>query len=103
MSGRGPEGYVQVGEGPRPSLVDGKGSVISKTPFRLTFAGGGTDLPAYFLRYGPGACVAGTIDKGIYVMIVENFNPGEIRVTRFQVVPRGDSYDFEVVAQETLR
>jgi len=30
-------------------------------------------------------------------------NPGEIRVTRFQVVPRGDSYDFEVVAQETLR
>jgi hypothetical protein len=30
-------------------------------------------------------------------------NPGEIRVTRFQVVPKGDSYDFEVVAQETLR
>jgi hypothetical protein len=28
---------------------------------------------------------------------------GEIRVTRFQVVPKGDSYDFEVVAQETLR
>ena len=30
-------------------------------------------------------------------------NPGEIRITRFQVVPKGDSYDFEVVAQETLR
>jgi hypothetical protein len=31
-------------------------------------------------------------------------NPGEIRVTRFQVVPRGsENYDFEVVAQETLR
>jgi hypothetical protein len=30
-------------------------------------------------------------------------NPGEIRVTRFQVVSKGDSYDFEVVAQETLR
>jgi hypothetical protein len=31
-------------------------------------------------------------------------NPGEIRVTRFQVVPKGgNSYDFEVVAQETLR
>jgi hypothetical protein len=30
-------------------------------------------------------------------------NPGEIRVTRFQVVPKGESYDFEVVAQETLR
>jgi hypothetical protein len=30
-------------------------------------------------------------------------NPGEIRVTRFQVVAKGNSYDFEVVAQETLR
>jgi D-glycero-alpha-D-manno-heptose-7-phosphate kinase len=58
-----------------------KVSVISKTPFRLTFAGGGTDLPAYFTRHGPGACVAGTIDKGIYVMVVENFNADEIRVS----------------------
>jgi hypothetical protein len=30
-------------------------------------------------------------------------NPGEIRVTRYQVVAKGESYDFEVVAQETLR
>ncbi len=29
--------------------------------------------------------------------------PGEIRVTRFSVVPRGDGYGFQVLAQETLR
>jgi hypothetical protein len=29
--------------------------------------------------------------------------PGEIRVTRFQVVPQGASYGFSVVAQETIR
>jgi hypothetical protein len=29
--------------------------------------------------------------------------PGEIRVTRFSVVPKGDGYDFQVIAQETLR
>jgi hypothetical protein len=29
--------------------------------------------------------------------------PAEIRVTRFRVRARGDSYDFEVIAQETLR
>ena len=29
--------------------------------------------------------------------------PGEIRVTRFTVVPNGNTYDFQVVAQETLR
>jgi len=30
-------------------------------------------------------------------------SPGEIRVTRFEVVPKGNSYGFKVVAQETLR
>ncbi len=30
-------------------------------------------------------------------------SPAEIRVTRFRVVPKGGTYDFEVVAQETLR
>ncbi len=56
-------------------------SVVSKTPFRVTFAGGGTDLPEYYRGHGPGACVAGSINKGIYVMVVENFVPSEIRVS----------------------
>ncbi len=56
-------------------------AVVSKTPFRLTFAGGGTDLPGYYESHGPGACVAGAMDKGIYVMVVQNFNEEEIRVS----------------------
>jgi D-glycero-alpha-D-manno-heptose-7-phosphate kinase len=56
-------------------------AVVSKTPFRLTFAGGGTDLAGYYEAHGPGACVAGAMDKGIYVMVVQNFNEDEIRVS----------------------
>lgn len=56
-------------------------SVVSKTPFRVTFAGGGTDLPEYYRNHGPGVCVAGAMDKGIYVMVVENFKHDEIRVS----------------------
>ncbi len=59
----------------------GRTAVVSKTPFRLTFAGGGTDLPAFYREHGPGACVAGAMDKGIYVIVVENFNADEIRVS----------------------
>ena len=58
-----------------------KSAVVSKTPFRLSFAGGGTDLPEYYKGHGPGACVAGAMDKGIYVMVVENFNADELRVS----------------------
>lgn len=61
--------------------MKGKAAVVTKTPFRLTFAGGGTDLPEYYRTHGPGACVAGTMDKGIYVMVVENFIDDEIRVS----------------------
>lgn len=56
-------------------------AVVSKTPFRVTFAGGGTDLPGFYRKFGPGACVAGAINKGIYVMVVENFSSSEIRVS----------------------
>ncbi len=61
--------------------MPGKVAVVSKTPFRLTFAGGGTDLPEYYRTHGPGACVAGAMDKGIFVFVVENFNADEIRVS----------------------
>lgn len=61
--------------------MKGKAAIVSKTPFRLTFAGGGTDLPEYFRTHGPGVCVAGAMDKGIYVMVVENFDADEIRVS----------------------
>jgi D-glycero-alpha-D-manno-heptose-7-phosphate kinase len=67
--------------GPSSLRVTGKLAVVSKTPFRLTFAGGGTDLPEYYRGHGPGACVAGAMDKGIFVIVVENFNANEIRVS----------------------
>ena len=40
--------------------------IISKTPFRISLIGGGTDFPAYYKR-SPGMVVGGTIDKYCYV------------------------------------
>jgi D-glycero-alpha-D-manno-heptose-7-phosphate kinase len=36
--------------------------LIARAPVRISFAGGGTDLPAFFTRHG-GAVVSATIDK----------------------------------------
>ena len=36
--------------------------IISKTPFRISFFGGGTDYPAWFEKYG-GAVLSTTIDN----------------------------------------
>jgi len=40
--------------------------IISKTPFRVSFFGGGTDYPAWFERNG-GAVLSTTIDKYCYI------------------------------------
>lgn len=42
--------------------------IISRTPVRISFFGGGTDYPAYYKRY-PGATLGTTIDKYTYVSI----------------------------------
>ncbi|MFA6317449.1 MAG: GHMP kinase [Elusimicrobiota bacterium] len=46
--------------------------IISRTPFRISFAGGGTDLAAYY-RKRPGAVVSTAINKYMYVTVNRYF------------------------------
>ena len=40
--------------------------IISKTPYRISFFGGGTDYPNWYKRYG-GEVLSSTINKYIYI------------------------------------
>lgn len=42
--------------------------IISRTPFRISFLGGGTDYPGWFMKHG-GAVLAATIDKYCYLTV----------------------------------
>lgn len=42
--------------------------IITKTPFRMSFFGGGTDMPDFFQEYG-GAVLSTTFDKYCYVNV----------------------------------
>jgi D-glycero-alpha-D-manno-heptose-7-phosphate kinase len=53
--------------------------VISQTPYRVSFAGGGTDLPA-FSKHEFGAVLSTTIDHHMYVTIHRRFEPS-IRIS----------------------
>src|SRR5688572_11142355 len=44
--------------------------IISRTPFRVSFFGGGTDYPDWFREHG-GAVLATTIDKYCYISVRE--------------------------------
>lgn len=51
---------------------------ISKTPFRVSFVGGGTDFKDYYRRYG-GSVISTTINQYIYVIVNKSFY-GDIRI-----------------------
>ena len=42
--------------------------IITKTPFRMSFFGGGTDVQSYFKEYG-GSVLSTTFDKYCYVNV----------------------------------
>lgn len=47
--------------------------IISRTPLRVSFFGGGSDLPSYYRRHG-GAVLSAAIDKSVYVTISRKFD-----------------------------
>jgi D-glycero-alpha-D-manno-heptose-7-phosphate kinase len=47
--------------------------IISRTPLRVSFAGGGSDLPAFYTQE-PGAVVSTAIDKYIYINVNKKFD-----------------------------
>jgi len=53
--------------------------IISKTPFRVSFAGGGSDLPSFF-NNEMGAVLSTSINKYIYIAIHPFFDPDKIQL-----------------------
>jgi D-glycero-alpha-D-manno-heptose-7-phosphate kinase len=76
--------------------------IISRTPLRMSFAGGGTDLPAFYDAHG-GAVVSTAIDKWIRVIVNHRFE-GDIRVgySEIEIVADVDQIHHELV-RETMR
>jgi D-glycero-alpha-D-manno-heptose-7-phosphate kinase len=53
--------------------------IISRTPLRMSFVGGGSDLPVFYRKYG-GAVVSTAIDRYVYVTVNQKFDD-HIRVS----------------------
>ena len=47
--------------------------IITKTPLRITFAGGGSDMASYYDEH-PGTCISATINKYVYVLVKKRFD-----------------------------
>lgn len=52
--------------------------IITKTPFRISFVGGGSDLEAFYSK-SPGAVISTSINKYMYISSHKFFEPDKIR------------------------
>jgi len=76
--------------------------IIVQTPLRVSFFGGGTDFPSFYLSEG-GSILSSTIDKYIYVMIKKRFDTKlRIGYTRTEMVDTVDEVEHELI-REALR
>ena len=48
--------------------------IITRTPLRISFAGGGTDLPSFYRNHGGGAVASAAIDKYVHVLVNPKFD-----------------------------
>ena len=76
--------------------------IITRTPLRISFVGGGSDLPSFY-QEEPGAVVSATINKFVYVTVSEKFD-GSIRAAYRETenVDRIDALQHDLI-RETLR
>lgn len=48
--------------------------IVTRTPYRISFIGGGSDLPVFYKK-SPGTVISTAINKYVYISIHPSFNP----------------------------
>lgn len=73
--------------------------IISRTPLRISFTGGGSDISSYY-KHNTGAVISTAIDKYIYITINEKFDH-KIRVSysKTEIVDSVDEIKHELVRE----
>jgi D-glycero-alpha-D-manno-heptose-7-phosphate kinase len=78
--------------------------IITRTPLRISFAGGGTDLPSYYREYGGGAVTSAAIDRYVHVLVNEKFDQSiRIAYSRTENVEKLDELQHGLVREAMRR
>ncbi len=73
--------------------------IISQTPYRVSFAGGGTDLPAFY-RQEYGAVLSMAIDKHMYVTVSPRFEKTtRVAYTKVEIADSVNDIQHELVRE----
>jgi D-glycero-alpha-D-manno-heptose-7-phosphate kinase len=80
--------------------------VVTRTPLRVSFAGGGTDLPAFYERNGHGAVLSTAINRYVYVTVKRHselfFEPVRLNYSKSEEVDHVEELENNI-ARECLK
>ncbi len=77
--------------------------IITRTPFRISFVGGGSDMETFYSRH-QGAVLSTSIDKYMYISSHKFFFPDQIRIKYSQTETVGSVDELKhPILRETLR
>ena len=77
--------------------------IITRTPLRVSFAGGGTDLPQFYRNFGGGAVTTAAIDKYVHVLVNTKFDRAiRVAYSKVENVERFDELQHGLV-REAMR
>ena len=77
--------------------------IITRTPLRVSFAGGGTDLPSFYREHGGGAVTSAAIDRYVHVLVNDKFDRSiRVAYSRTENVERLDDLQHGIV-REAMR
>ena len=48
--------------------------IVTRTPLRVSFCGGGSDIPSFYTKHG-GCVISTTINKYVYIAAHKSFYP----------------------------
>ena len=74
--------------------------IITRAPFRVSFCGGGSDLPSFYEQYG-GCVLSTSIKKYMYLTIHNNFYKDQIvlKYSKTEIVDKYDDIDHKYFKQ----
>lgn len=77
--------------------------ILTRTPFRVSFVGGGSDLPSFYSKYG-GAVLSATINKYMYISVHPYFNKSliNLKYSKTELVDNIEKLQHPIV-RETLK
>ena len=77
--------------------------IVSRTPYRISFVGGGSDLAAYYRRR-PGAVIAMAISRYMYVAVNKRFDDSiRVSYTRTEIVNNVNQLKHDLIREAMKR